>query len=275
MKTVLIIDDDPRIVSALEVRLRAGGYTTFATGDATTGFSRALELRPDLILLDISLPAGDGLSLAQKLRHRAETRSTPIIFVTAHLDPELRERTMEVGAAGLFEKPYDGEELMAVIGHALGETGMFRRRIAQFVRDAAEATAVEPAVTSPPVEPFPCLKRILIIEDDAKIAMALALRLKTAGYETTLAHDALAGVNLALRMKPDLVLLDVSLPAGDGFQVAERMRALQAAPAPIIFLTASQQPGLRERARSFDAGFFEKPYEHEALLAAVEQRIGV
>ncbi len=275
MKTVLIIDDDPRIVSALEVRLRAGGYTTFATGDATTGFSRALELRPDLILLDISLPAGDGLSLAQKLRHRPETRATPIIFVTAHVDPELRERTMEVGAAGLFEKPYDGEELMAVIGHALGETGMFRRRIAQFVRGAEESTAVEPAVTPPPAEPFSPLKRILIIEDDAKIAMALALRLKTAGYETTLAHDALAGVNLALRMKPDLVLLDVSLPAGDGFQVAERMRALQAAPAPIIFLTASQRPGLRQRAQELGAGFFEKPYEHEALLAAVEQRIGV
>lgn len=275
MKTVLIIDDDPRIVSALEVRLRAGGYTTFATGDASTGFSRALELRPDLILLDITLPAGDGLSLAQKLRHRPETRTTPIIFVTAHLDPELRERTMEVGAAGLFEKPYDGEELMAVIGHALGETGMFRRRIAQFVRGADESAAVEPAVTPHPAEPFPHLKRILIIEDDAKIAMALALRLKTAGYETTLAHDALAGVNLALRMKPDLVLLDVSLPAGDGFQVAERMRALQAAPAPIIFLTASQRPGLRQRAQELGAGFFEKPYEHEALLAAVEQRIGV
>ena len=164
---------------------------------------------------------------------------------------------------------------MAVIGHALGETGMFHRRIAQFVRDQAVAPMVEPAVTPPTPAPSFRLKKILIVEDDAKIAMALALRLKTAGYETTLAHDALAGVNLALRTQPDLVLLDVSLPAGDGFQVAERMRALQAAPAPIIFLTASQRPGLRQRAQELGAGFFEKPYEHEALLAAVEERIGV
>ena len=163
---------------------------------------------------------------------------------------------------------------MAVIGHALGETGMFHRRIAQFVRDQPSEPMVEPPETPPALEAFFCLKKILIVEDDAKIAMALALRLKTAGYETTLAHDALAGVNCALRTQPDLVLLDVSLPAGDGFQVAERMRALQSAPAPIIFLTASQQPGLRQRAKELGAGFFEKPYEHEALLAAVEQRIG-
>ena len=72
------------------------------------------------------------------------------------------------------------------------------------------------------------------------------------------------------RRQQRLVLVGLLEKTGTQF-----LRALQAAPAPIIFLTASQQPGLRERARSFDAGFFEKPYEHEALLAAVEQRIGV
>ena len=274
-KIILIIDDDPRIVSALEIRRRSGGYLTVSAGDAALGFSRAVDLRPDLILLDISLPAGDGLSLAQKLRNLPELRSTPIVFVTAHHDPELRERTMDLGAAGLFEKPYDADELLAVIGHAVGETGVFRRAIARFIPEpVAASTPVETPTKLPPAE-FSRVKKILIIEDDRKIAMALALRLKTAGYETTLAHDALAGVNLALRLQPDLVLLDISLPAGNGFQVAERMRSLQPDPAPIIFLTASRQPGLRERAEDLGAGFFEKPYEHRDLLAAVEQRIGV
>ena len=126
MKTILIIDDDPRIVSALQVRLGASGYLTTTASDAVTGLSRAVGTEPDLILLDISLPDGDGLSLAQRLKSLPETRRVPIIFVTAHHDPVLRERSMGLGAAGLFEKPFNTAELLAVIGHALGETGMFR-----------------------------------------------------------------------------------------------------------------------------------------------------
>jgi len=72
-----------------------------------------------------------------------------------------------------------------------------------------------------------------------------------------------------------LVLLDISLPAGNGFTVAERMKTALPNPVPVIFLTASKQPGFRDRARELGAaGYFEKPYEAEDLLAAVRQRIG-
>jgi DNA-binding response OmpR family regulator len=271
MKTILIIDDDPRIVSALQIRLGAGGYITMAARDAVSGLSCAVSARPALILLDISLPGGDGLSLAQKLKSLPETRRIPIVFVTAHREPDLRERTMDLGAAGLFEKPYDANELLAIIGHALGESGMCRKPIACF--DNAER--LEAPTTAAP-EPEPTVKKILIIEDDPKIAMALALRLKTAGYDAVLAYDALAGVNTALRERPDLVLLDISLPAGNGFTVAERVRSMSDSAMPIIFLTASKEPGFRERAAALGAaGFFEKPYEHTDLLAAVHAQIGV
>jgi DNA-binding response OmpR family regulator len=270
MKNILIIDDDPRIVSALKIRLNAGGYATTTAPDAVTGLSRAVSTRPDLILLDISLPGGDGLSLAQRLKSLPETRRIPIIFVTAHHDPVLRERTMGLGAAGLFEKPYDAAELLAVIGHALGETGMFHKPIACFDTEWSLREAAGPVPA-----PEPPLKKILIIEDDARIAMALALRLKTAGYETAVAYDALTGVTAALRERPDLLLLDVTLPAGNGFTVAERVHSMSATPVPIIFLTASNEPSYRERARALGAaGFFEKPYEHSDLLAAVHAELG-
>jgi DNA-binding response OmpR family regulator len=265
MKRILIVEDDPKIATALEIRLQSAGYATLAAGDAAAGLSQAVQHRPDLIVLDISLPAGDGLQLARKLRGLPETRNTPFLFVTANTDPHLRARAMDLGAAGLFEKPYNAEELLAVIGHALGETGMFRRLIARFV---------------PPSDPAvgwfkPRAKKILIVEDDQKIALALALRLRAAGYETSTAFDALGGVSEAMRFQPDLVLLDVSLPAGSGFTVAERVRSVTSTLTPIIFLTASKQPGLQERAQELGAvGYFEKPYEAEALLTAVHQHVG-
>ena len=266
MKKVLFVEDDLKIVAALEIRFKAAGHATFTAGDAASGLSQTVQHRPHLILLDISMPAGDGLQLAQKLRSLPETRHTPIIFVTANKNPDLRAKVMDLGAAGLFEKPYDAEELLAVAGHALGETGTFRRPIARYV---------PPSGASDPAASKPGAKKILIVEDDQKIALALALRLKSAGYETSTASDALTGVSTAASLRPDLVLLDISMPAGNGFTVAERMRNAFVSPTPIIFLTASKQPGFRERAQELGAaGYFEKPYEAEALLAAVHQQIG-
>jgi DNA-binding response OmpR family regulator len=265
MKTILIVEDDPNIVTALEVRCQDAGYATVAAGDAVSGLSRAVQHKPDLILLDISMPAGDGLQLARRLKGLPETSHAPVIFITASKDPELRQKVMDLGAAGLFEKPYDADELLAVIGHALGETGMFHRRIARYFTNAAASL----------FSTKPSAKKVLIVEDDEKIALALALRLKSAGYETSTASDAISGVSSVLNLRPDLVLLDISMPAGSGFTVAERMRTASSKRTPIIFLTASKQPGFRERALELGAaGYFEKPYEAEALLTAVHQHLG-
>ena len=266
MKTILIVEDDPFIATALQVRLRANGYNTLCAGDAASGLSQAVQHRPELVILDVSLPAGDGLQLARRLKSIPETRDTPTVFVTANKDPDLREKVMDLGSAGLFEKPYDADELLAIIGHALGETGMFHRPIARYA---------PPGELAVPTEGTMPRKKVLIVEDDQKIALALALRLQSAGYETSTAYDALTGVKSALSLQPDLVLLDISMPAGSGFTVAERMRSASPTPIPIIFLTASKQPGLRERAEELGAaGYFEKPYEAEALLTAVYQHLG-
>jgi len=115
------------------------------------------------------------------------------------------------------------------------------------------------------------MKKILIVEDDQNIARALAIRLKNSGYEVSVAPDALTGVEIALRKPPDLVLLDISLPAGNGFTVAERIQSLIPTATPLIFLTASKQPGLREKAKELGASaFFHKPYDADDLLGAIQ-----
>lgn len=120
------------------------------------------------------------------------------------------------------------------------------------------------------------MKKILIVEDDSKIASALKLRMTSAGYQTELAADAIQGIRQATTFEPDLVVLDVNIPAGNGIDMAHQLRQLLPASLPIIFLTASKHPGLVERASevSSPVSFIEKPYDPQALMATTRRCLG-
>jgi CheY-like chemotaxis protein len=119
------------------------------------------------------------------------------------------------------------------------------------------------------------MKKVLIVDDDERVAKALEIRVKSAGYESIVAYDALNAVVTAAKVKPDAVLLDINIPAGNGFSVAERIQAILSSPTPIIFITASRQPGLLDRAlQSGASGFIEKPYSPERLLELLHHLLG-
>jgi len=119
------------------------------------------------------------------------------------------------------------------------------------------------------------MKTILIVEDDQNLAKGLAIRLESSGYEVKIAQDAVLGVSTALRTAPDLALLDIMLPAGSGFTVADRIQDLLPKETPFIFLTASKQPDLRKKAWLAGAvGFFEKPYDTDELLSSIKNTLG-
>jgi len=260
MKRILIVEDDQKIALALQVRLKANRYAVSVASDAIVGASLGRTVKPDLILLDISMPGGDGFQLAETFHKMLETNGTPIIFITASKSPELLQKVMDLGAVGLFEKPFDTEKLLYSIERELNRTDSL----------AARKSAASAGPKQDHQEP----KQVLIIEDDQNLAMALALRLKAAGYGTTTTYDALTGLNAAVSNPPALVLLDISMPAGNGFSVAEQIQTLIPTPTPIIFLTASKKPDFRERAKKLGAaGYFEKPYEAEELFGAIRQAL--
>jgi DNA-binding response OmpR family regulator len=260
MKTILIVEDDQKIALALQVRLKANRYAVSIASDAIQGANLGRTVKPDLVLLDISMPAGNGFELAETFHKMPETNGTPIIIITASKSPELLQKVMEMGAVGLFEKPFDTEKLLYSIEQELNRVD--------------SSNARKSAVSARLKQDHQGPKQVLIIEDDQKIAMALALRLKAAGYGTTTAYDALTGLKAAINNPPALVLLDISMPAGDGFSVAERIQTLIPTPTPIIFLTASKKPDFRERAKKLGAaGYFEKPYEAEELFGAIREAL--
>ncbi len=93
------------------------------------------------------------------------------------------------------------------------------------------------------------IKKILVIEDDKAVARALMVRLRANRYTPLVAYEGVTGLSAALKERPDVILLDIAMPGADGFVVAERIRRnVELVGIPIIFITASKMPGLRERA---------------------------
>ena len=117
--------------------------------------------------------------------------------------------------------------------------------------------------------------KILIIEDDLDLRRGLNLRLRASNYDTAFAADAVMALSIAKKEAPDLILLDLGLPGGDGFLVLERMKSIASlACTPVIVLSA-RDPKANEK-RALDAGadaFFQKPVDNEVLLTAIQRAL--
>jgi DNA-binding response OmpR family regulator len=114
-KTILVADDDKDLVMALSIRLRAAGYNVISAHDGEEAYELASKNKPDLIILDVRMPAGGGFSSIDRMKHSLTTRNIPVIFLTAFDDEEMREEGRRLGAAGFFRKPFDDSEFMAAI----------------------------------------------------------------------------------------------------------------------------------------------------------------
>ncbi|MBI1176325.1 response regulator [bacterium] len=258
-KVILIVEDDAKLAKALSIRLKAAGYEIKAAANGVAGIEVVESEPPDLIIADIFMPIGAGFAMAYRLRQTAA--NVPIVFITGSKDPKLRKSAKQFGAVGFIEKPYDPEKLLAVVNRALRPKVVTNRVLA----------AVKPAkANGRTAREKKKLKRILVVEDDRKIALSLSIRLQTAGYEVELAEDAFVGAKIIEYFQPDVLLLDITMPGGGGFKVAERVRQLLPASTAIIFMTANHQPRLRKKAAELGAaGYFEKPYDPKLLLSTI------
>ena len=118
-KRILIVDDERDIVKALTIRLQRAGYEVVTAFDGAQGIFMAHKENPDLIILDIRMPSGNGFSVAEKLKESANTVAVPIIFLTGSPERNSEERAIALGARFYVKKPYDPEELLDAIRRAL------------------------------------------------------------------------------------------------------------------------------------------------------------
>jgi len=116
---ILIVDDEPDIVLSVGKRLAFSGYEILSARDGAEATKVALQNRPDLIILDIGMPCGDGHAVASRIRSNVSTICTPIIFLTARTSVEDRTAAEEAGAFAFVTKPFKPEELLSLIEKAL------------------------------------------------------------------------------------------------------------------------------------------------------------
>ena len=134
---ILVVEDEPVLLEALEYNLTRQGYQVYTAGDGLAGLETARRERPDLIVLDIMLPKMDGLEVCRMVR---QEMNTPILMLTARADEVDRVVGLEVGADDYLTKPFSMRELLARVKALLRRVDLDRKDLVE------DATARKPGV---------------------------------------------------------------------------------------------------------------------------------
>lgn len=119
MKSILIVEDNPKIAKAVSARLKYHGYAVRVANDAPSAQMSARKHEPDVAILDISIPGGNGLDVAENMQLNICKKNLPLIFITASKDPALKVRAHELHAVAFLEKPFSSSQLLAAIDSAV------------------------------------------------------------------------------------------------------------------------------------------------------------
>ena len=121
MKRILAVDDEPHILKLVAFSLKSGGYEVLEATDGLSAISVAQAERPDLILLDVMMPALDGYEACRRLKADAATAEIPVIMLTAKTQAAEQKAGHEAGAVGYINKPFTPKDLVAQVREFLGE----------------------------------------------------------------------------------------------------------------------------------------------------------
>ena len=113
MPRILIIDDDPAISDLVSINLEMAGYDVQQAVDGIKGQALAVQVQPDLIMLDLMLPKVDGFTVCQRLRRDERTADIPVLMLTALGQIQDKIQGFDSGADDYLTKPFDVEEMLA------------------------------------------------------------------------------------------------------------------------------------------------------------------
>ena len=112
---IMVVDDDPDLRQALSIRLRANHFDVVKVCDGYSAIALAQKEHPNLIILDLGLPAGDGFVVLKNLREYPALADTPVIVLTARDPQAFKKKTLDSGAVAFFQKPVENEVLLMAI----------------------------------------------------------------------------------------------------------------------------------------------------------------
>jgi signal transduction histidine kinase/CheY-like chemotaxis protein len=203
---ILVVEDDPVAAELLTRQLEQAGYRCEIARTGAEAVTKAREFLPVAITLDILLPDHDGWEILRRLKLDEVTSGIPVVVVSVVDNAALGTA---LGALDYFVKPVDAKELI----NRLSEFN--------FIPKAGKQTSV------------------LVVDDEVANREWLRHVLQPAGFSVTLAGGGRAGISMAKRRRPGLVILDLKMPEVSGFDVVDALRADPATRAtPIMVLTS-------------------------------------
>ena len=217
---ILVIEDNQTNLDLISYLLGAFGFEVLTALDGRSGYETACRVVPDLIICDIQMPEIDGYAVARMVRATAALQRTPLVAVTALAMVDDRRKVLEGGFDGYISKPIDPETFIRQVEAFLPAAKSPRPQpVAEPATRPAPERPPEPAPANPDGRPT-----ILVVDDvPGNIAFARSL-LEPSGYRVIAADNGENGLALARESSPDLILSDLDMPGGDGFQLLRAVR---------------------------------------------------
>jgi CheY-like chemotaxis protein len=260
-RRVLLVEDNEINQMVAEGTLARLGYLHDVAADGVEALRLAAERDYDVILMDCQMPRMDGYTATRELRRReAGRRHTPVIAMTAAVQPSDQERCLAAGMDDYLGKPVDAAELERLL------------------QRWTETRAIAPAVTAQPAVPRPRDRHTVLVAEDNPINAKLAAHsLRRMGYDVDVVPDGRSALDALATRDYDAVLMDCEMPVLDGYATTREFRAGEPAGhhLPIVALTASAMAA--DRRRCLDAGmddYLAKPVWDEHLAAVLRRLVG-
>ncbi len=236
---VLVVEDDREIADLIRILLAEKGHEVSIAYSGSDALRLARETRPDLIALDLVLPDINGIEVLQLLKRQPETADIPVIIVSVLLE---QERARQLGAISYVTKPLDEGKLVEAVDKVLTKKGL-----------------------------------ILAVDDDRDILALLRHSLTEHGYTVRALRRGEQVLDLARRLHPSLILLDLRMPGMSGYEVMKALKEdAETASIPVIVMTAygDEEQQLMERVRALGAlEIIAKPFSVDALVGEISRWI--
>jgi two-component system cell cycle response regulator len=250
---ILVIEDQAANLELMDYLLSAFGHTPISARDGNEGVQKARSEQPDIILCDIQLPGEDGYQILRRLRADPLCQQIPVIAVTAFAMVGDQERILASGFNGYVSKPIDTETFVS--------------QIESFGVRSVETTGLHGSQRPPR------RRRILVVDNwQANVDFARGL-LESQGYEVIATSSAREALARAAQEQPDLILSDVEMAEGSGYDFLRTVKATpRLAGIPFVFISSTfTTEEARQKALAMGASLYLiRPMEPQDLLAALQ-----
>jgi len=271
-RIILIAEDDFDLAQFLTTECRQLGFDVFRSPDAMHALLGAHRVKPSLMVLDLNMPGGNGLSVCEMLASDPELARIPTIIISGQSDPETIRRCRAAGARYVPKGPKLWNELAAAMcqcfsGHPpVAETqppAADTQSAAPKVEPTSEIKPAAPADESPGNRP-----KIISIDDDADFSEVLKRRLEPYGVDVFRAFSGMQGFWACLDVRPDVIISDLKMSDGDGDYLLHRLRTHSLTEkTPVIILTGQSNPAIKRQLLSQGAeAYLTKPLDLDDLL---------